>query len=83
MESANRVLTRRALDTLKSIASGEYVPPEERHPAEEAAAEVEETMESETTTGEEESTSGESQGDAAPESEVLVDPSNEAESKPE
>src|SRR5512138_228295 len=35
MESANRVLTRRALDTLKSIAIGEYVPPEERQ--EEAA----------------------------------------------
>jgi trigger factor len=30
MESANRVLTRRALDMLKSIAVGEYVPPEER-----------------------------------------------------
>jgi trigger factor len=30
MESANRVLTRRALEVLKSIATGEYVPPEER-----------------------------------------------------
>jgi len=30
MESANRVLTRRALDVLKSIAVGEYIPPEER-----------------------------------------------------
>ncbi len=30
MKSANRVLTRRALDMLKSIAVGEYVPPEER-----------------------------------------------------
>jgi trigger factor len=30
MESANRLLTRRALETLKSIGSGEYVPPEER-----------------------------------------------------
>ena len=30
MESANRVLTRRALDVLKSIATGEYKPPEER-----------------------------------------------------
>ncbi len=30
MESANRVLTRRALDMLKSIAIGEYKPPEER-----------------------------------------------------
>ena len=32
-ESANRVLTRRALDVLKSIAIGEYVPPEERQMA--------------------------------------------------
>ena len=29
MESANRVLTRRALDMLKSIATGEYKPAEE------------------------------------------------------
>ena len=29
MESANRVLTRRALEVLKSIATGEYKPPEE------------------------------------------------------
>lgn len=45
MESANRVLTRRALDVLKSIAMGEYVPPEEREteaPADEPAAPVEE-----------------------------------------
>jgi hypothetical protein len=28
MESANRVLTRRALDVLKSIATGEYKPSE-------------------------------------------------------
>lgn len=43
MESANRVLTRRALDVLKSIAVGEYVPPEERvqeSTSEGAAAEV-------------------------------------------
>lgn len=38
MESANRVLTRRALDMLKSIATGEYVPPEERHAAEASRA---------------------------------------------
>ena len=37
MESANRVLTRRALDVLKSIAVGEYKSPEERQAAEEAA----------------------------------------------
>jgi len=37
MESANRVLTRRALDMLKSIAVGEYKSPEERQAAMEAA----------------------------------------------
>ena len=37
MESANRVLTRRALDVLKSIATGEYKSPEERLAAIEAA----------------------------------------------
>jgi hypothetical protein len=40
MESANRVLTRRALDTLKSIATGEYVPPEERQQQTEPEAEA-------------------------------------------
>ena len=65
MESANRVLTRRALDTLKSIAVGEYVPPEERQKADEAEAEAaprEEVTEIEGT---------------APESERLVDTTNE------
>ncbi|MCC6298326.1 MAG: trigger factor [Anaerolineales bacterium] len=38
MESANRVLTRRALDLLKSIAVGEYKSPEERKADAEAAA---------------------------------------------
>jgi trigger factor len=37
MESANRVLTRRALDMLKSIAVGEYKSPEERKAEAEAA----------------------------------------------
>jgi trigger factor len=40
MESASRLLTRRTLETLKSIAVGEYKPPEEKAeqpPAEEAA----------------------------------------------
>jgi trigger factor len=41
MESANRVLTRRALDMLKSIAAGEYVPPEERQKPAEPVAEEE------------------------------------------
>ena len=38
MESANRVLTRRALDMLKSIAVGEYKTPEERKVEAEAEA---------------------------------------------
>jgi trigger factor len=38
MESANRVLTRKALDVIKSIATGEYKPPEEA-PEEPAAGE--------------------------------------------
>jgi len=41
MESANRVLTRRALDMLKSIAVGEYIPPEERQKSAEPASEEE------------------------------------------
>ncbi|HEX2990979.1 MAG TPA: hypothetical protein VHO49_09890, partial [Anaerolineales bacterium] len=79
MESANRVLTRRALEVLKSIAMGEYVPPEERTPEEvqEKAPEVQSSPEEasprqEVTPGEE-----------APESQRLVDPTNEAESKTE
>jgi trigger factor len=79
MESANRVLTRRALEVLKSIAMGEYVPPEERTPEEvqEEAPEVQSSPEEasprqEVTPGEE-----------APESQRLVDPTNEAESKTE
>ena len=79
MESANRVLTRRALEVLKSIAMGEYVPPEERTPEEvqEEAPDVQSSPEEasprqEVTPGEE-----------APESQRLVDPTNEAESKTE
>ena len=44
MESANRVLTRRALDMLKSIAVGEYIPPEERQKAAEPEAGQEATL---------------------------------------
>ena len=44
MESASRLLTRRALDTLKAIATGEYKPPEP--PAEEAAPADEPSAES-------------------------------------
>jgi trigger factor len=41
MESANRVLTRRALDMLKSIAVGEYKSPEQRQAEAEAAQRAE------------------------------------------
>ena len=40
LESANRVLTRRALDMLKSIAIGEYKSPEERQADADAAAQL-------------------------------------------
>jgi len=50
MESANRVLTRNALDLLKSIAIGEYKSPEERAAEAEAAkAALAESTESEDT----------------------------------
>jgi trigger factor len=69
MESANRVLTRRALDVLKSIATGEYVPPEERQkgavPApEEEVASTEEPVESEEKVNETETTVGESEAES-------------------
>jgi trigger factor len=75
MESANRVLTRRALDLLKSIAVGEYVPPEERQKAEEAEIETNEQQPA----AEEASPREEVKEDeeTAPETERLVDPSNE------
>lgn len=50
MESANRVLTRSALDMLKSIATGEYKTPEERAAAKEEAAKA---VEAESASGEE------------------------------
>ncbi len=46
MESANRVMTRRALEMLKSIAVGEYKSPEERK-AEAAAMKAEQAQEEE------------------------------------
>ena len=89
MESANRVLTRRALDMLKSIAVGEYVPLEDRQKAQEAAAEdetgSEATPAAETTKREEmdaeteaAASPREKQGDTAPETQVLIEPTNEA-----
>jgi len=66
MESANRVLTRRALDVLKSIAVGEYKSPEERQAAEEAAkAVVAESAQSEAQAPEAETASTESESGEA------------------
>jgi hypothetical protein len=73
MESANRVLTRRALDMLKSIAIGEYVPPEERQASQEQSVSDESAPREEVKENEE----------TAPETERLIDPSNETESKSE
>ena len=64
MDSANRVLTRSALDMLKSIATGNYKSPEERA-AETEAAKV--TAEVESIVSEENTANAES---AAPESEA-------------
>jgi trigger factor len=79
MESANRVLTRRALETLKSIAIGEYIPPEERQKAEDA----QEQLPSEASPRD----PVEEGAETPPETERLVDPSNEtvepAEENPE
>jgi hypothetical protein len=63
MESANRILTRRALDMLKSIAIGEYVPPEERK--KEVVPEEAAPAESEAKADETESGAGESEADAS------------------
>jgi hypothetical protein len=88
MESANRVLTRRALDMLKSIAVGEYVPPEERRKAEETveseseseAIPSAESISSEQMDPETEAAASprEKQDDTAPETQVLIEPTNEA-----
>ena len=80
MESANRVLTRRALDILKSIATGEYVSPEER-PSQQGAEDssAEQQVVGETSPQEEVNPSEET----LPESESLVDPANETGSKAE
>lgn len=80
MESANRVLTRRALEVLKSIATGEYVPPEERNRPESQEEAPEEQSSPEAAAPRQEASADE---ETAPESERLVDPSNEAESKSE
>jgi trigger factor len=80
MESANRVLTRRALDTLKSIATGEYVPPEERQTLEEPAAEMEsDKMDDETEAA---ASPRDEQGNTPPETQVLIEPTNAEETEP-
>jgi trigger factor len=90
MESANRVLTRRALDVLKSIATGEYIPPEERQQAEESLAEEEAETEARPTATSIESQAMDTETEAAasprekqeedtpPETQVLIEPTNEA-----
>ena len=74
-------LTRRALDTLKSIAVGEYVPPEERQKAVEPVAEEESVA----ATDEATETEGEAQSDEVEqvlgENESVENTSNEAEAK--
>jgi len=72
MESANRVLTRRALDVLKSIAVGEYVPPEERQQEVASAEEVlpaEGSAESEEMADKTESDAGDASNEAVSKSE--------------
>ena len=77
MESANRVLTRRALEVLKSIATGEYVPPEERSLEEQQEAPEQSSSPEEASPRQEVSETEET----APETERLVDPTNEPHSR--
>ena len=77
MESANRVLTRRALDTLKSIATGDYIPPEERQPVEASATESLDSESMDTETEAAASPREKQEEDTPPETQVLVEPTNE------
>jgi trigger factor len=80
MESANRVLTRRALETLKAIATGEYVPPEERKLLEESTPELKsEEMDEETKAA---ASPRDEQGDTPPETQVLIEPTNAETTEP-
>jgi trigger factor len=81
MESANRVLTRRALDTLKSIAIGEYVPPEERQKAVEPVAEEETVSTSDEATETEGETKSDEVEEGIGENESVDDASHEAEAE--
>jgi trigger factor len=104
MESANRVLTRRALEVLKSIATGEYradmakadmiseggpvestemeenVPETESTLTESETAAIEERLDSEGASPRQEVTENE---ETPPETERLVEPTNESETKSE
>jgi trigger factor len=83
MESANRVLTRRALDTLKSIAVGEYIPPEERQKAMETVAEEESVSTPDEATESEGETRSDEVEEGIGENEGVENTSNEAEAKSE
>jgi trigger factor len=92
MESANRVLTRRALDMLKSIAVDEYKSPEERKAEAEAQLEVakkaaeaaeNEAKEAEAMSAEEPQAEKAESEEAAPEAEADVKSEIEAEASSE
>ena len=83
MESANRVLTRRALDVLKSIATDEYVPPEERQKTDEPSSDSEIDSKEMDTENEAAASPRETQGDTPPETQVLIEPTNTEDSKSE
>ena len=63
MESANRLITRRTLDRIKAIATGEYKP-EDAKDAEEAAEGEEKTEEASATKGPDESAEAKVEGKA-------------------
>ncbi|HET6597649.1 MAG TPA: trigger factor [Anaerolineales bacterium] len=77
MESANRILTRSALDTLKSIATGEYIPPEERQQAEERVTESLESESMDAETEEAASPREKQEENTPPETQALIEPTNE------
>jgi len=83
MESANRVLTRRALDTLKSIASGEYKPSEKAKLDMISEGGPVEPVENEEQAGETEATVSEENVDDASAETASADPQGEAEAKSE
>ena len=70
MESANRVLTRNALEILKSIATGAYKSPEEREAEATAAAQAVASFQSEEKVVEAETASPESEAESSSEQEI-------------